>query len=183
MSTKSWLRSRAAAVLLRSGITAPERRARRKLSIATFHRVLPEAERRSYPFQGLAVTPQELDVFLGFFKRHFDCGPLSVQHDRHMRGEGTAKPLLAVTFDDGQHDNFLHARPVLARHAVGASFFIPVEAVERREPLWHDRLGFAIQSLLERPDGAARVERILGAAGLAAKGDESAARSAVRDSK
>jgi peptidoglycan/xylan/chitin deacetylase (PgdA/CDA1 family) len=183
MSAKSWLRSGAAAVLFYSGITAPERRARRKLSIATFHRVLPEAQRRAYPFPGLAVTPQELDAFLAFFNHHFDCGPLSVQHERHLRREKSAKPLLAVTFDDGQHDNFLHARPVLARHGIGASFFIPVEAVERRALLWHDRLGFAVQSLLERREGAARLERLLGAAGLTASGDGSAARSVARDSK
>ena len=183
MGAKAWLRSGAAAVLFRGGITAPERRARRKLSIATFHRVLPEPECRAYPFPGLAVTPRELDAFLAYFTRRFDCGPLSVQHARHLRREAVTKPLLAVTFDDGQYDNFLHARPVLARHGIGASFFIPVEAVERRALLWHDRLGFAIQSLLERRDGAARLKRLLGTAGLAAGGDKSAARSVVRDSK
>ena len=47
MSIKTRLRNGAARLLYLSGLTAPARRGRGQLSIVTFHRVLPEAERRA----------------------------------------------------------------------------------------------------------------------------------------
>jgi len=163
MNIRSRLRSGIARILYRSGLTAPAWRARDRLSIVTFHHVLPEEERRRYPYPNLVVTPEELDEVLRFVRRHFECGPLALQQARHRRGEEPRHPLLAVTFDDGQYDNFLHARPVLARHGVQASFFVPVAAVENRELLWHDRAGFAALALLEDGDeGAARLRSLAG---------------------
>jgi len=150
MNFKIILRNTIAKLLSIVGLTAPHRRGKARLSIATFHRVLPEAERQIYPFPGLVVTPEELDIFLSYLTRYFDCGALATQHERYLNGEKTARPLLAVTFDDAQYDNYSNARPVLARHGVKASFFVPVLAVERQELLWHDRLGFAILAMLKQ---------------------------------
>lgn len=160
MNSKILIRNSVARLLSLSGLINPQRRGRGRLSIATFHRVLPDAERKSYPFQGLAVTPDELDNILSFLKQHFDCDTLARQHQRYVHGECTAKPLLAVTFDDAQHDNYQYAKPVLDRHQMKASFFVPVDAVERGELLWHDRLGFAIHALLA--EGGAGHERLTG---------------------
>jgi len=171
MSAKTTLRNGISRLLFRSGLTAPARRGRGRLSIVTFHRVLPEPERQAYPYPGLVVTPQELDAFLTYFKEYFDCGPLASQHERYLGGDTPGRPLLALTFDDGQYDNFRYARPVLARHHLKASFFIPVAAVERKELLWHDRLGFAILALMEQGEGGrGRLMRVLAAAGLAESG-------------
>ena len=57
---------------------------------------------------------------------------------------------MAITFDDGQLDNYLHAAPVLDRYGVPATFFVPVDAVQRQELLWHDRMGYAIQRLISQ---------------------------------
>ncbi len=167
---KTLFRNSLANILFVTGITAPERRGRGRFSIATFHRVLPEADRLAYPFPGLVVTPEELDTFLSYFTKHFDCGDLETQHERYLSGEITARPLLAITFDDAQYDNYKYARPVLAKHRVKASFFVPILAVERQELLWHDRLGFAILSLPKQAqEGQERLMQILTATGLAIK--------------
>jgi peptidoglycan/xylan/chitin deacetylase (PgdA/CDA1 family) len=176
MELRASVRFRVARLLYQSGLTAPARRAHGRLSIATFHRVLPEAERRVYPYPNLAVTPQELDALLSFLAAHYDCGTLEAQHGRYLSGEQPSRPLLALTFDDGQHDNFLNARPVLARHKVKATFFIPVAAIERRELLWHDRLGFATLALLKQGiDGRERLKRVLDTRGFAASGQRDVA--------
>jgi len=109
------------------------------------------------------VTPQDLDAFLAYFTAHFDCGTLASQHARFVSGATPARPLLALTFDDAQYDNHRYARALLARHRLQASFFAPVLAVERQEPLWHDRLGFAVLALLGR--GRDALARVLAAAG------------------
>lgn len=184
MSIKTSLRNSIAQLLFLTGLTSPARCSRGRFSIVTFHRVLPENQRKNYPFPGLVVTPAELDEFLSYFTEHFDCGAISTQHERYLSGEKTERPLLAITFDDAQYDNFINARPVLARHQVKASFFAPVVAVERHELLWHDRLGFAILALLQQTDnGQAKLLQILAEAGLQEIDSHNLAISAVQASK
>ena len=178
------LRESAARLLFKTGVTQPRRRSHGRLSVATFHRVLPEQERRDYPYPGLAVTPQELDALLAYMTQHFDCGPLATQHQRFLDDDKASRPLLAVTFDDGQYDNYLHARPVLARHSVKASFFIPVEAVEQQSLLWHDRLGFAVRALRgQGARGRDHLVRILTDAGMHGAWEGNVAQNVVRGAK
>jgi peptidoglycan/xylan/chitin deacetylase (PgdA/CDA1 family) len=97
--------------------------------------------------------------------RDYTLGSLAALHPLVSNATGAArapspKPLLAITFDDGQQDNFEHARPVLARHGVRATFFVPVEALESGVPLWHDRLGFAAMALAEGRGGVRARERV-----------------------
>ncbi len=184
MNAKTNLRNGVALALFLTGLSSPAWRGRGHLSIATFHRVLPETERNVYPYPGLVVTPDELDVFLSYFTEHFDCGALATQHERYLNSEITARPLLALTFDDAQHDNFSNARLVLARHRVKASFFAPVAAVERQELLWHDRLGFAILAVLKQAHGGQeKLMRILDSAGLATHDSRSLVSNVVEASK
>ena len=143
------VRDLAAEVLMRTGLTRPRARAASRLHAVTFHRVLPEAQRCEYPFPGLAVTPTELAWLLEFLTRHFHCGTLRECATRWLGGERPGRPFLAVTFDDGQRDNFLHALPVLDRLELRGTFFVPVENVSRGEILWHDRLALAVCRMLE----------------------------------
>lgn len=151
---KRALRDAAAGIGAWCGLTAPARRHAGRLVVATFHRVLPEELRARYPYPGLAVTPEELDWLLVELGRAYTLGTLADTHRRHVAGERPDRPLLAVTFDDGQRDNFEHARPVLARRGVRATFFVPVDAIDRQEALWHDRLGFAAKVAAEPARGA-----------------------------
>ena len=184
MSARAKLRNSVARLLFSTGLTAPSRRGRGRLSIVTFHRVLPEAERQAYPYPSLVVTPQELDTFLTYLTQHFDCGALATQHGRYMSGENSTRPLLALTFDDGQYDNHRNARPVLARHRVKASFFVPVVPIERQELLWPDRLGFAVLALLKQADGGRnRLMRVMAAAGLSGEGPHGLVENVVQESK
>lgn len=142
--TKRLSRAIMASILWRTGITRPSFRARKRLSIATFHRVLPAHLVRDYPFPGLCVTPQDLDWVLGYFGRHYSCGTLEDCVRRHENSEGGHRPLLAITFDDAQLDNYVHARPILSKHDVKATFFAPASNIESGIPLWHDRLAYAV---------------------------------------
>ncbi|MDH4188038.1 MAG: polysaccharide deacetylase family protein [Nitrospira sp.] len=184
MSAKTILLGSIARLLFFLGLTEPARRGHGRLSIVTFHRVLLGADCQAYPFPGLAVTPEELDAFLAYFTRHFDCGTLATQHERNLSGEIPSRPLLALTFDDAQHDNFINARPVLERHHVKASFFAPVAAIERQELLWHDRLGFAILALLRQAHGGReRLMQVLARAGITGSGPHSLIENIVHASK
>jgi peptidoglycan/xylan/chitin deacetylase (PgdA/CDA1 family) len=118
-----------------------------RLSIATFHRVLPPNERDEYPLPALVVTPEELEWCLDFLTERFECGRLDTLHERWVADEVFDKPPLAITFDDAQSDNYRHARAVLDRKRVKATFFAPTEAVETGRLLWHDRASYAFAAL------------------------------------
>ncbi|MCA9614524.1 MAG: polysaccharide deacetylase family protein, partial [Myxococcales bacterium] len=152
--------------LWRARLTRPRRKD--VLTVATFHRVLPAAARSEYPYPELVVTPEALDFFLRFFRKHYDLTTLS-RGWQVLREGRASKPLLCVTFDDGQRDNDEHARPVLEANDCHATFFIATDATEQNAMLWHDRVGFAVGALRRRnptlyarelPDGlAASLER------------------------
>ena len=57
-------------------------------------------------------------------------------------------PILAITFDDGQLDNYQNALPVLERNGVTASFYIPSQTLENTAPLWHDAMATSVASSL-----------------------------------
>lgn len=147
---KHLVRDAAAEILLASRITHPAVRARDKLTIVTFHRVLPAPILAQYPLPGIAVTPEELKRFLEVFQNHYSVSSLIESARLHQSGERPEKPPLAVTFDDGQLDNYLFARPVLNALNVHASFFVVTDAIASNEILWHDRIAYAVQKLRQR---------------------------------
>lgn len=154
---KSHVRDAAGESLRVSGLTSPAIWGRGRLTIVTFHRVLPPSLLAQYPMPGIAVTPDELDYFLRVFRQHYVVGSLRDMADRHAAGGRADKPLLAVTFDDGQLDNYLFARPVLQAHGVKASFYVVAAAADANEILWHDRMAFAIRAAVAaRRDGLAQ---------------------------
>jgi peptidoglycan/xylan/chitin deacetylase (PgdA/CDA1 family) len=144
------VRDVASDILYRSGVTLPSHAARGWLTIVTFHRVLADEELAEYPLPQLAVSVGEFAWFAAFFARHYTCGSLADVHRRWLDGERPARPFLALTFDDGQLDNFRNALPALRRQGLKATFFVPADAIDSGEPLWHDRLGHAARRLLER---------------------------------
>jgi peptidoglycan/xylan/chitin deacetylase (PgdA/CDA1 family) len=134
--------------------------------VVTFHRVLPELEGAHYPYPGLTVTPTELSFCLGYFAQHYEIDLLSTQHARSAAGERSQRPRLAITFDDGQWDNFAHAEPVLRTHGLRATFYIPTEAVEQAQLIWHDQLGYAVQAALKNAQKSAALRELFAQHGL-----------------
>jgi peptidoglycan/xylan/chitin deacetylase (PgdA/CDA1 family) len=157
-----------------SGRTRPQRCHAQRLLIVTFHRVLPELERALYPYPGLVVTPSELSFCLGYFAQHYEIDLISKQQARVLAGERSARPLLAITFDDGQWDNFAHAEPVLRTHQLRATFYIPTQAVEEAQLIWHDQLGYAVQEALKDGRGRAQLAELFARYGLALDGSSAA---------
>lgn len=146
-SFKALARDTCGQVLFRFRLTAPEARLRQRLSIITFHRVLTEPQRQLYPLPGLAVTPDELDAHLKFATRHFRCLSLHSALELWGQNKPSGPPLLAITFDDGQLDNYQNALPILERHGVTASFYVPSQILENPAPLWHDAMAASVARL------------------------------------
>lgn len=53
---------------------------------------------------------------------------------------------VAVTFDDGYEDVFLHAFPILRRYEIPATVYLATGLIDNGAPMWNDRIGSAIRS-------------------------------------
>ncbi|NJO15305.1 MAG: polysaccharide deacetylase family protein [Thioploca sp.] len=149
-SFRPLIRDMVGELLYKTGLTKPAQEGNHYFTIVTFHRVLPENQLKSYPLAEIAVTPEELTWFIKVLVTYFICGPLAENLARWQNGEVTKRPLLAITFDDGQLDNFLHAKPILEAAGIRASFFVVVNSVEFNEMLWPDRLAYALSRSFEQ---------------------------------
>lgn len=162
-NVKALVRDLLAATIHRSGLSNVTRVPPDTLLILTFHRVLPTELRDQYPLPGLAVTPEELRWVLSRLCSHFEVLPVSEAWSALPRAASHTRPLLSVTFDDGQWDNLAFADPVLRAAGVRATFYVPVDAIEAGELLWHDVVAFSWASGELSP---ARREAWLVASGL-----------------
>jgi peptidoglycan/xylan/chitin deacetylase (PgdA/CDA1 family) len=145
-AAKARIRDAVGATLWAAGITNPGKRSRDHLTVVTFHRVLSDAERASYPMPTLAVTEAELRWFLRFFKENYECVTVSAGLARIGRSDVADKPLLALTFDDGTVDNFTAARPCVNAEGLPATFYVVAGEVEQERPLWHDAVSYAFKA-------------------------------------
>ena len=57
---------------------------------------------------------------------------------------------VAITFDDGYLDNLVHAKPILEKHSVPATFFLATGSIDATVPFWWDELAAMILEC-ERP--------------------------------
>ena len=71
--------------------------------------------------------PVTLDDVLAFAEGKVNLSPRSV----------------AVTFDDGYADNYELAEPILRRFGIRASFYVAVDSIAARRPIWFCRLNHA----------------------------------------
>jgi len=113
------------------------RRNRERLTVITFHRVLPRDDPRWATSDPEYTLP--LDLFtacLPFFRQHYDVVSL---HDVLDGRQLPERPLL-ITFDDGWSDTEEYALPALREHDLPAVVFVVSDAVDRRVPFWQEQL-------------------------------------------
>ncbi len=143
-SMKAFFRDFATEVLSGLQLTGPLISNQNLLTVLTFHRVLPEELRKKYPLPVLVTTPDELEWVLKYCVEQYSCGSLAAKCKEWREGKADKKPHLAITFDDGQEDNYRYALPVLEKLGVSATFFVPVEHINSGDLLWHDIVGFFV---------------------------------------
>lgn len=108
--------------------------ARARLSIAIFHRVLPE---RDPIFPG-EVTAAEFARICEWFRDWFSPMPLDEAVGAFKSGALPARAL-AITFDDGYADNHDVALPILQRYGLSATFFVASAFLDGGR-MWNDTL-------------------------------------------
>ncbi|TAK50767.1 MAG: hypothetical protein EPO25_18465 [Gammaproteobacteria bacterium] len=139
--------------LLRKGRSWLRRRQRRRVvphaAVLMYHRVATAA---ADPWN-LCVTPLHFDQQLQALGRFADFVPLGRLRERMVAG-GSARPAIALTFDDGYRDNLDVALPILERHAAPATVFLVTDHIQSGTPFWWELLAdLALCSLRLPPRG------------------------------
>ena len=120
---------------LRRLATATRRRFARRGVILLYHRV---AEPARDP-EGLAVRPAHFDAHLRILDTM--CEPLALDEFERRRAAGTLpERAVAVTFDDGYHDNLTEAAPALAGAHIPATIFVTTGRTGAARGFWWDEL-------------------------------------------
>ncbi|MEQ1615046.1 MAG: polysaccharide deacetylase family protein [Hyphomicrobiaceae bacterium] len=105
--------------------------------IFTLHQVVPEERRPFDPNGILRVTPQFLEaVVIQVRDAGFDFVSLDEAEKRISGDIGSGRPFACFTFDDGYRDNRVHAHPILKRHGVPFTIYVPTDFPDGRGELW-----------------------------------------------
>lgn len=127
-------------------------RRRPSLTVLMYHRVLPPDDPRLADEQpGMVVHPQTLRRHLRLLRRQFQ--PMHLADWLHRLDHGAALPdrACAVTFDDGWHDNWEHAFPVLCAEEFPATLFLVADLIGTRRGFWPGRLATALRAAAREP--------------------------------
>jgi peptidoglycan/xylan/chitin deacetylase (PgdA/CDA1 family) len=104
-------------------------------AILMLHHVRPSLGGIFAPNQILEITPQHLDLVLHRVRAlGFDIIPMGEVMARLIAP--TARPFVALTFDDGYVDTVEHALPVLRRHMAPFTVYAVPGFAEATAPLW-----------------------------------------------
>ena len=104
--------------------------------ILTLHHVRPPRPDRFQPNRLLEVTPGFLDDVIAFIRRaDLDAISLDEMHRRLIEGD-LARRFVCITIDDGYRDTLEWAYPILSRHKLPFTVYIPTSFPDRIGELW-----------------------------------------------
>jgi len=141
---KSFLRTVVAWCYYGSGLFALQlwwhRRVGRNVLVLMFHRVLPADSpvlRQHLALRSIIVTAENFARLLTFLQKHFrfTSMPNVMRHE-----PGADEKYCVVTFDDGYRDFLEHAWPILQRHHLPVTMFLPTALMGTTHRFWWDQL-------------------------------------------
>ena len=113
-------------------------------AILTFHHVRPAREGAFQPNRSLEITPDFLDELIGrLVGEGLDLVTLD-EALRRLQEADFSRRFVVLTFDDGYRDFAAFALPVLKRHGVPATLFVPSSFADGHGALWWVELERAI---------------------------------------
>lgn len=123
------------------GFAAALARGRKRPLVLGYHRVVDDfASVSRTEMASMLTSTRMFERHLDFIGKHFRFVSLDEVGAHILSGEPFDQPVAAITFDDGYHDNYEHAFPVLKRKGIPAAVFVVTDLIGR--PFWqaHDLL-------------------------------------------
>ncbi|MBV5330360.1 MAG: polysaccharide deacetylase family protein [Chlorobium sp.] len=111
---------------------------------------MPAEKLLIFPLPHLAVTPEAFSFFCQFISHNYTCLSLKEATQRWSNGEVFNKPLMSITFDDGQLDNYVYGLPILEKFGLKATFFLTANNVDTGDLIWHDKLAYLLRGYCQK---------------------------------
>lgn len=113
-------------------------RHRGRVTIITYHRVLPLAQLKDFSSRSpLIASVEAFERNMQSLRKRYQLIAFDEYLQRIAAGDWSPKVRYAiVTLDDGWIDNYVHAFPVLKRYAVPATVFVATGFIGTRRGFW-----------------------------------------------
>jgi len=108
--------------------------------VLLYHRVQPRLD----PFSP-SLSIDKFESQMRYLAKHFNVLTLAEIFDGIKKGKSLSPKTVAITFDDGYRDNFLHAHPILKHYGLPATLFVSTGYIDTGRVMWNDRVAWAIQ--------------------------------------
>lgn len=145
---KSLLRTSVAQALYVSGLHRLCHKG--KVTILTYHRVLSRDDLHKHWVQpGMYVETGVFEQHMQFLKEHFDVLSFHELLARWHSGDwDNDRRYCVITFDDGWLDNYQNAYPILRKHRIPATIFLPTNLIGTNEWFWPEKVSHLIKELM-----------------------------------
>jgi peptidoglycan/xylan/chitin deacetylase (PgdA/CDA1 family) len=114
------------------------------LSILAYHRIGDSLKSR-YDRGVFTATTADFERQIHFLKSHYRVIGLREWEETVEQGRPPTSFGVMVTFDDGYLDNFRVAYPILKRHGIPATFFLPTAFVGSNLIPWWDSISYMVR--------------------------------------
>jgi glycosyltransferase involved in cell wall biosynthesis/peptidoglycan/xylan/chitin deacetylase (PgdA/CDA1 family) len=112
-----------------------------RAAVLRYHSVSDfDSTSRLYRSQSIAVTPETFERQMQFLADWYRVVPLSVLVDCLHAEAPFPRHAVALTFDDGYRDNFVHALPILRRFGFPATVYVTTGAIGDGWRFWLSRV-------------------------------------------
>jgi peptidoglycan/xylan/chitin deacetylase (PgdA/CDA1 family) len=115
--------------------------------ILMYHRILDSRAVRGLMQEGMYVDIGTFERHVEYLKRRYDVVSLESCRETLRNRKTPERPFCCITFDDGWKDFYDNAFPVLEKHDIPSTVFLPTEFIGTDESFWTDRLGRIIVEL------------------------------------
>lgn len=114
---------------------------RNKAVVLTYHRVLREPEiSRTHSHPAIIVKSDSFALHLSVLTSLFRVLTLDEFVDHFCNTRPLPSRSCLVTFDDGWHDNYTEAFPILRNYSVPATIFLPTDFIGGQQMFWQECL-------------------------------------------
>ncbi|KFD40920.1 hypothetical protein HY02_04300 [Peptococcaceae bacterium SCADC1_2_3] len=110
------------------------------VAILMYHRVMPKEDDWSLT----PLEPHAFDAQLAFLTKNFEVVPLEYIANALKKRKPLPQKAVAITFDDGYQDNYLHAYPILKKYGVPATIFLTSSLIGTKKLFWWDKIRYII---------------------------------------
>lgn len=86
------------------------------------------------------ISPEKFELQMAFLGKHRRVVPMSQLVDIITSGISPPAGTVCITFDDGYLDNLTVAAPILEKHGLAATLYLPTRYIDHCEMQWADRL-------------------------------------------